>query len=76
MGADGNLYGTVSFEQEFRGYRDNQLVYSDVTIKNANVVLKTYDKTYEGTTQKIWDVLLCDVGVSATKSLYSSNHDK
>ncbi len=69
LGADGNLYGTVSFEQEFRGYRDNQLVYSDVTIKNANVVLKTYDKTYEGTTQKIWDVLLCDVGVSATKSL-------
>ncbi len=69
LGADGNLYGTVSFEQEFRGYRDNQLVYSDVTIKNANVVLKTYDKTYEGTTQKIWDVLLSDVGVSATKSL-------
>ena len=69
LGADGNLYGTVSFEQEFRGYRDNQLVYSDVTIKNANVVLKTYDKTQEGTTQKIWDVLLCDVGVSATKSL-------
>src|SRR5262249_55573905 len=28
-GPDGNLYGTVSFEQEFRGYRDGKLVYSD-----------------------------------------------
>ena len=65
---DGNLYGTVSFEQEFRGYRDGKLVYSDVTLKHANVVLKMYEKTYEGSTRKIWDVLLSDVGVEATKS--------
>jgi hypothetical protein len=68
-GPDGNLYGTVSFEQEFQGYRDGKLVYSDVTLKHANVVLKTYSKTYEGSTRKIWDVLLSDVGVVATKSL-------
>ncbi|GGB03673.1 hypothetical protein GCM10011511_28700 [Puia dinghuensis] len=66
---DGNLYGTVSFEQEFRGYRDGKLVYSDVTLKHANVVLKTYKKTYEGSTRKIWDVLLSDIGVEATKSI-------
>jgi hypothetical protein len=68
-GPDGNLYGTVSFEQEFRGYRDGKLVYSDVTLKHANVVLKTYNKSYEGGTRKIWDVLLSDVGVVATKTL-------
>lgn len=68
LGPDGNLYGTVSFEQEFRGYRDGKLVYSDVTLKHANVVLKTYEKTYEGSTRKVWDVLLSDVGVEATKS--------
>jgi hypothetical protein len=68
-GPDGNLYGTVSFEQEFRGYRDGKMVYSDVTLKHANVVLKTYDKTYEGSTRKVWDVLLSDVGVVATKSM-------
>ncbi|HEY4111980.1 hypothetical protein [Puia sp.] len=68
-GPDGNLYGTVSFEQEFRGYRDGKLVYSDVTLKHANVVLKTYNKTYEGSNRKIWDVLLSDVGVVATKSM-------
>jgi hypothetical protein len=68
-GPDGNLYGTVSFEQEFRGYRDGKMVYSDVTLKHANVVLKTYDKTYEGSTRKVWDVLLSDIGVVATKSM-------
>lgn len=68
LGADGNFYGVVTFEQEFRGYRDNQLVYSDITRKNANVVLKTYKKSYEGTTKTIWDVLLSDIGVVYTKS--------
>ncbi len=68
-GPDGNFYGTVSFEQEFKGYRDGKLVYSDITYKNATVVLKTYDKTYEGTTKKVWDVLLSDIGVVATKTV-------
>jgi hypothetical protein len=69
LGADGNLYGTVSFEQEFRGYRDGRLVYSDVTLKHANVVLKTYTKAYEGSARKVWDVLLSDIGVVATKTM-------
>lgn len=68
LGPDGNYYGVVTFEQLFRGYRDNQLVYSDITRKNANVVLKTYKKNYEGTTKTIWDVLLSDIGVVYTKS--------
>ncbi|HEX9508973.1 MAG TPA: hypothetical protein VF939_00725 [Puia sp.] len=68
-GPDGNFYGVVSFEQEFRGYRDGKLVYSDITRKNATVVLKTYQKSLEGTTRSIWDVLLSDIGVISTKSL-------
>jgi len=68
-GPDGNFYGVVSFEQVFRGYRDGKLVYSDITRKNATVVLKTYQKSVEGTTRSIWDVLLSDVGVISTKSL-------
>jgi hypothetical protein len=68
MGKDGNFYGVVSFEQVFRGYRDNQLIYSDITKKNAVVVLKTYDKNYEGSTKTVWDVLLSDIGVVYTKA--------
>jgi hypothetical protein len=67
-GPDGRLYGTVSFEQEFKGYKDGRLVYSDVTIKHATVILVTYQKVTEGTTQRLWDVRLGDIGVVATKT--------
>lgn len=67
-GPDGRLYGTVSFEQEFKGYKDGQLVYSDVTIKHATVILVTYQKVTEGATQRLWDVRLGDIGVVATKT--------
>jgi hypothetical protein len=69
LGPDGNLYGTVSFEQVFRAYKDNQLIYSDATIKTANILLKMYRTSSEGTSGRSWDVLLSDVGVNATKSL-------
>jgi hypothetical protein len=68
-GQDGNYYGTVEFEQVFKGYRDAQLVYSDITRKTANVVMKTYEKNYEGKTTILWDVLLSNIGVVSTKSL-------
>ncbi|HXB05814.1 MAG TPA: hypothetical protein VNW04_01825, partial [Puia sp.] len=67
-GPDGRLYGTVSFEQEFKGYKDGRLVYSDVTIKHATVILVTYQKVTEGATQRLWDVRLGDIGVVATKT--------
>lgn len=68
-GPDGNFYGVVSFEQVFRGYRDGKLVYQDITRKNATVVLKVYEKNYEGNVTNIWDVLLSDIGVLTTKSI-------
>jgi len=69
LGPDGNYYGTVTFEQIFRGYEDGKIVYQDITRKNATVVLKTYDKNIDGTTQKTWDVLLADIGVKSTKGI-------
>jgi hypothetical protein len=69
LGPDGNLHGTVSFEQVFRAYRDNQLIYSDATIKTANILLKMYRTSSEGESGRSWDVLLSDVGVNATKTL-------
>ena len=69
LGPDGLYYGTVTFEQVFKGYRDGQLIYSDVTQKDAVVVLKTYSKNVEGTVQQSWDVLLGDIAVTSTKDL-------
>lgn len=66
-GPDGNYYGTVSLKQTFDGFMDNQLVYSDVTEKQVEVVLKSMNKSVEGEAQLIWDVLLSDIGVLDTK---------
>ena len=67
-GPDGNYYGVVSFEQVFRGYRDGKLIYQDITRKHATVVLKTMEKNFQGNISTVWDVLLSDIGVVATKS--------
>jgi len=68
-GDDGNFYGLVQFEQKFSGYKDGKLVYQDITVKRAEVILKTYEKSVEGTTQTLWDVLLGNVGVKSIQSL-------
>lgn len=68
-GMDGNYTGTITFEQEFTGYKDNKVVYSDFTQKKMIVTMKTYEKYEEGKAVMHWDVLLGDVGVEATRSL-------
>ena len=69
LGADGKYYGSISFEQTFRGYRDGRLVYEDVTKKTAEVELKVYEKNYHGNALGQWDVLLSDIEVLTTKNL-------
>ncbi|GHB29420.1 hypothetical protein [Mongoliitalea lutea] len=64
---DGNYYGTVSVQQTFRGYKDNQVVYSDVTTKDVEVVIKGMEKSVQGQIEMVWDVLLSDIGVVDTK---------
>jgi hypothetical protein len=68
-GPDGNYYGVISFEQVFKGYSgDNQLQYSDVTRKNIEVILKTYDKYVDGKAVPTWDVFLSEIKVISTKA--------
>lgn len=64
---DGNYYGTLTVMQTFRGYRDNQVVYSDVTQKDVEVVIKGMEKSIQGQKEMVWDVLLSDIGVVDTK---------
>lgn len=65
LGFDGNYHGIVSFEQVFKGYRDGKLIYEDITTKDAQVVLKTYEKIVEGNSKVLWEVLLSDIGVTS-----------
>lgn len=66
---DGNYYGNITFEQEFKGYKDGIIIYHDVTTKKADVILKTYEKIVDGKTEILWDVLLGNIGVESTKSI-------
>lgn len=66
LGQDGNYYGTISIEQKFVGYLGEKAVYEDTTIKNIEIVLKTYEKIIAGKSVKQWDVLLGDIGVQET----------
>lgn len=67
-GPDGFYYGVISLQQKFSGFIDNKLVYSDVTRKNVEVVLKTYKKEVEGESVELWDVFLNNVGISASRN--------
>ncbi|GAB3203328.1 hypothetical protein ABID22_000898 [Pontibacter aydingkolensis] len=66
LGADGNYYGVVSFQQVFEGYDDGNVVYRDVTQKNVEVILKSYQKEIDGEKKSLWDVFLSNVGVEET----------
>ncbi len=65
LDANGNYTAIVSFEQVFRGYRDGKIVYEDITRKDAQVILKTYEKNIDGNATLSWDVLLSDIGVTS-----------
>lgn len=67
-GIDGNYYGTVTFEQVFRGFMDGRVVYEDITRKDGTVVLKAFEKVVDGNVSEIWDVLLSDIGIVYTKA--------
>lgn len=65
-GMDGNYYGIITLQQRFKGFMDNQLVYSDLTEKNVEVKVMAYEKETDGEKQEMWDVFLSDIGVVVT----------
>jgi len=66
LGPDGNWYGTVTYLQKFRGFRDGQVVYEDKTLKRMEVILRSYEKVSEGKKELLWDVLLSNIAVEHT----------
>ncbi|WP_118973855.1 hypothetical protein [Taibaiella koreensis] len=66
MQPDSTLRGFVEFEQRFSGFLDQKIVYSDVTRKRVEVVLKLMKVKEGGDYRLLWDVLLSDIGVEST----------
>ena len=63
---DGSYTAVVSLQQRFQGMVDGQVYYSDITNKNIQIKLRTYEKVVEGRTERLWDVFLGDIGVVST----------
>lgn len=63
---DGSYTAVVSLQQRFQGMVDGQVYYSDITNKNVQIKLRTYEKVVEGRTERLWDVFLGDIGVVST----------
>lgn len=66
-GPDGNFYGIITFQQRFESFLDGEVVYSDLTKKNVEVMVRPYQKETNGEKEELWEVLLSDIGVVETK---------
>lgn len=65
-GPDDNYYAYVVFSQRFTGSKDNQVIYTDVTTKRTQIILKIYEKAVQGEITENWDVFLGDISVMQT----------
>lgn len=63
---DSSYRAIISIQQRYKKEIDGRVVYTDVTNKNIEVILKAHDKFVDGKFEKWWDVFLGDIGVSST----------
>ncbi len=68
-GRDGKYYAVITIFQEYKGFSaEGQLLYTDITQKEIEVVLDRLTRRIGDTEVKEWDVLLRGIRVVETKS--------
>ncbi|HLP73632.1 MAG TPA: hypothetical protein VK155_12075 [Bacteroidales bacterium] len=66
-GADGKYYSTATVIQEFSGFTNDQIKYSDVTKKDIEIIVDIVeDKFFQ---EKRWKIYLGDIKATETKAL-------
>ena len=65
-GKDGLWYGTITFQQRFRGMVEGEVRYEDITTKKMTIVLKLLEETINGQSISQWEVFLSDILVEST----------
>jgi hypothetical protein len=72
LNPDGTWSATVTFSQQFRGFKDidgKETSYSDITQKNVTVRIRRVELFTGNSTPDIyWEVLLADIGVNQTEA--------
>ena len=68
-GPDGKYYSTATIIQEFTGFNDDKLVYTDVTKKDIEIIIDLVEDKFFN--EKRWKIFLGDIKATETKSTNS-----
>ena len=64
-GPDGKYYSTATIIQEFTGFNDDKVVYTDVTKKDIEIIIDLVEDKFFN--EKRWKIFLGDIKASETK---------
>jgi hypothetical protein len=65
-GPDGKYYSTATIIQEFTGFNDDNIVYTDVTKKDIEIIIDLVEDKFFN--EKRWKIFLGDIKASETKA--------
>jgi hypothetical protein len=65
-GPDGKYYSTATIIQEFTGFKDDNIVYSDVTKKDIEIIIDLVEDKFF--LDKRWKIFLGDIKATETKT--------
>ena len=65
-GPDGKYYSTATIIQEFNGFNEDNIVYTDVTKKDIEIIIDLVEDKFFN--EKRWKIFLGDIKASETKS--------
>ena len=65
-GPDGKYYSTATIIQEFTGFNEDNIVYTDVTKKDIEIIIDLVEDKFFN--EKRWKIFLGDIKVSETKT--------
>jgi hypothetical protein len=65
-GPDGKYYSTATIIQEFTGFNDDKLIYTDVTKKDIEIIIDLVEDKFFN--ERRWKIFLGDIKASETKT--------
>jgi hypothetical protein len=68
-GPDGKYYSTATIIQEFTGFSNDDIIYTDVTKKEVEIIVDLVEDTFFK--EKRWKIFLGDIKATETKSAVS-----
>jgi len=65
-GPDGRYYSTATIIQEFSGFNKDNIIYTDVTKKNIEIIVDLVEDKFF--MEKRWKIFLGDIKATETKA--------